>query len=402
MIIMVEKAENGNLMIEGRIDSTNAMEFEKEVFELCGEEKDVVLDADKLVYISSAGLRVLMKLKKADKDVTVLNVSPEIYDIFDMTGFTEILNVKKKLRFVDTEGLEFIGKGGFGAVYRLTPESILKTFFGQNTDDGLKEGLKSTRAAFVKGVPTAIPFETVMTPDGVGVIYELIISDSLSGYLHQHPEDFDRKAKQYAELAVLLAGTELDSPDVKNVGDKFIGIMEPFRKIFPDEWIDAYNKAVEFVPERHTAVHGDFHGRNIMLQDDELLLIDMDDFGYGHPIWELAGIYNALPGFLSSNPSEEMFMQLIGLSKDEGMRLWNAFAEYYFDGLSEEEKASRLRLAAMYGAIRTTSLAGTRLSPDASEDDPQYQQAMVVLKMMMENLVLPNLEFAETAFETWK
>ncbi|WKY46222.1 phosphotransferase [Eubacteriaceae bacterium ES2] len=399
---MVEKAENGNLVITGRIDSTNALQFEQEIVDQCEGTQAIVLDALKLDYISSAGLRVLMKLKKAEKDISVINVSPEIYDILDMTGFTEILNVKKRLRFVDTEGLEFIGKGGFGAVYRLTDESILKTFFGQNTDDGLKEGLKSTRAAFVKGIPTAMPFETVMTPDGVGVIYELIISDSLSGYLHMNPEDFDRKAKQYAELALLLANTELDSPDVKNVRDKFIDILEPFRKIFPVEWIDAYNKAIDFVPDRHTAVHGDFHGRNIMLQDDELLLIDMDDFGYGHPIWELAGIYNALPGFLSSNPSDEMFMQLIGLTKDEGMRLWNNFATYYFANLSEEEMASRLRLAAMYGAIRTTSLAGTRLNPDVSKDDPQYQQAMYVLKMMMENLVLPNLDFAQTAFENWK
>ncbi|MDK2905843.1 MAG: hypothetical protein PWR12_1919 [Eubacteriaceae bacterium] len=400
--MMVEKAENGNLMIEGRIDSTNAAEFEKEVFDLCGEEKDLVLDALKLEYISSAGLRVLMKLKKAEKDITVLNVSPEIYDIFDMTGFTEILNVRKKLRFVDTKGLEFIGKGGFGAVYRLTEDSILKTFFGQNTDEGLKEGLKSTRAAFVKGVPTAIPFETVMTNEGIGVIYEMIISDSLNGFIHKHPEEFDKKARQYAELGILLASTELDSPDVKNVKTQYIGSLEPLKDILPLEWIDAYNKAVDLVPERHTAVHGDFHGRNIMLQDDELLLIDMDDFGYGHPIWELAGVYTALPAFLSTNPAEEMYQDLIGLSKDEGMRMWESFSKYYFEDLSEAEKADRLRLAALYGGVRMVSLSGDRFPADLPPDDPQYEFTMGVLKTMMENLIIPNLEFAQKAFESWQ
>lgn len=57
-----------------------------------------MIDADKLESISSAGLRVLMKLrKKTDRALTMTNVSPEVYDIFEVTGFTELMDVKKRL-----------------------------------------------------------------------------------------------------------------------------------------------------------------------------------------------------------------------------------------------------------------------------------------------------------------
>ena len=109
--------------IKGKIDSTNAAEFEKELM----AAKPTELDASQLEYISSAGLRVLLKLAKTVGDVTVENVSSEVYEIFDVTGFTEILNIKKAFREIDIAGKEKIGQGGNGTVYpnsarRLRPQ----------------------------------------------------------------------------------------------------------------------------------------------------------------------------------------------------------------------------------------------------------------------------------------
>ena len=78
--------ENGSLTLclEGRIDSTNAPAVEDEIFAAVNANPGatVTLDADRLEYISSAGLRVLMKLrKKAGKALPVLNVSPEIFTV---------------------------------------------------------------------------------------------------------------------------------------------------------------------------------------------------------------------------------------------------------------------------------------------------------------------------------
>ena len=92
--MMKTMIENGSLTLclEGRIDSNNAQAVEDEIFAAVNANPGaaVTLDADRLEYISSAGLRVLMKLrKKAGKALPVLNVSPEIFEIFEVTGFTE-------------------------------------------------------------------------------------------------------------------------------------------------------------------------------------------------------------------------------------------------------------------------------------------------------------------------
>lgn len=94
--------ENGTLTIflDGRIDTTNAVQTEAEIFEAFGgKPENVVIDAESLEYILSAGLRVLMKLRKSiNKPLPVINVSRDVYEILETTVFTELLDVKKALR----------------------------------------------------------------------------------------------------------------------------------------------------------------------------------------------------------------------------------------------------------------------------------------------------------------
>ena len=110
------------IFLEGRIDSGNATQVEKKILGLMDENpgKEISFDAEKLDYISSAGLRVLLKVQKAKaKPVMISNVSGEVYDIFETTGFTQLLNVRKKYRQISVDGCEIIGKGAYGTVYRL-------------------------------------------------------------------------------------------------------------------------------------------------------------------------------------------------------------------------------------------------------------------------------------------
>ena len=61
-----------------------------------GKFDSLILDFKNLEYISSAGLRVIMKVVKQEKSVSVINVSPEVYDIFDVSGFTNFITVEKR------------------------------------------------------------------------------------------------------------------------------------------------------------------------------------------------------------------------------------------------------------------------------------------------------------------
>ena len=108
---MPQEQTTYTLHLPERIDSQNAAAYEEELIRLTGEHpgKVPVFDATDLTYISSAGLRVFMKLSKTlGTSFRILEVSPEVYDIFDTTGFTELLQVKKcRLRLAEESLLLF-------------------------------------------------------------------------------------------------------------------------------------------------------------------------------------------------------------------------------------------------------------------------------------------------------
>ncbi|MBO6108004.1 MAG: STAS domain-containing protein [Eubacterium sp.] len=86
------------LAISGEVTSSNAAEFRSEVIRLREQNQtaELVLDFGELIYISSAGLRVIMHfLKKEKSRFHIVNVSDEIYDILKVTGFTGKVDISQ-------------------------------------------------------------------------------------------------------------------------------------------------------------------------------------------------------------------------------------------------------------------------------------------------------------------
>ena len=98
MNINIEK-ENGVtvIKIEGRLDTTTAPELEKTINNEGAELKNLVLDFKGVDYISSAGLRVLLTAQKkmnVQGSMELINVGEAVMDIFEMTGFADILVIR--------------------------------------------------------------------------------------------------------------------------------------------------------------------------------------------------------------------------------------------------------------------------------------------------------------------
>ena len=96
----IVKNTNGTaltLALEGRLDTTTAPELETVVKNELGDVKALTFDLGKLEYISSAGLRVLLsaqKIMNKQGEMTVTGCSEEIMEIFEVTGFSDILNIQ--------------------------------------------------------------------------------------------------------------------------------------------------------------------------------------------------------------------------------------------------------------------------------------------------------------------
>jgi anti-sigma B factor antagonist len=91
------EGSEATITIEGWLDTQTAPELAAALAELDGSVKSLTLDLAALEYISSAGLRVLLsaqKLMNKQGEMTITHVNDVIMEIFDVTGFTDILTIK--------------------------------------------------------------------------------------------------------------------------------------------------------------------------------------------------------------------------------------------------------------------------------------------------------------------
>lgn len=240
---------------------------------------------------------MLLRLRKKTPSMKIINASSEVYDVFEMTGFTEIIPVEKAYRRISVDGCEVIGQGANGMVYRIDKDTIVKVYRNPDSLPDIKRETALARRAFVLGIPTAIPFDVVRVGEGYGSVFELLNAKFFAKLLVSAPEKIDTYVKMYVDLLKTIHSTTVqpeDMPDMKAVA---VGWAEFLRDYLPTEAGDKLVALVKAVPERSTMIHGDYHLKNIMLQNGEVLLIDMDTLSYGHPIFELASMYLAYEGF---------------------------------------------------------------------------------------------------------
>lgn len=356
---MKSELTNGvlTLFLSGRVDSSNADAVEKEMQDVIASYSAgaLVLDAEDLEYISSAGLRVILRLRKANATLKIVNASPEVYEIFDMTGFTEMIPIEKAYRRLSVEGCEVIGQGANGKVYRLDPDTIIKVYLNPDSLPDIHRERELARKAFVMGIPTAIPYDVVKVGEGYGSVFELLSAKSFAKLLIADPANLDMCVKLSVELLKKIHGTELkkgDMPDMKAVA---LGWADFLADYLPAEQYEKLHSLIAAVPDDNHMLHGDYHIKNVMLQDGETLLIDMDTLCLGHPVFEFASIFLAYVGFGEVN--HENTQQFLGIPYEMGVEFWQKTLRLYFNTDDEakcEEIANKARIVGYARLMRRT------------------------------------------------
>ena len=328
------RKENDRLIISlaGEINSFNAPQVEDQINEIREEYPCslIELDCDELKYVTSAGLRVMLRLIQQVDDVRIANVHSELYEILEMTGFTEMTDVRKAYRVFSVEGCEVIGQGANGKVYRIDPDTIVKVYLNPDALPEIHRERELARLAFVAGVPTAIPYDVVrIVGGGYGSVFELLNAKSFAKLLMDNDQPLDQVAKMSIDLLKLIHSkvVRLDSlPDMKAVALDWTDFLKDY---LPAEQYEKLHALIADVPQDDHLMHGDYHIKNIEYQNGEYLLIDMDTLCHGHPIFELASMYNAYVGFGLADP--EVLKKFMGLPAGTCHTFWRKSLEYYLD-----------------------------------------------------------------------
>ncbi len=353
MFQITEKREDNKLTItlNGRIDSTNAAAAEAEINRVAaGFAGTLVLNAARLAYISSAGLRVILRLKKANAATKIINASSEVYEIFDMTGFTEMMEISKAYRKLSVDGCEVIGEGANGKVYRIDADTIVKVYKNHDALEEIHNERELARKAFVMGVPTAIPYDVVQVGDLYGSVFELLNAKSFAKLMIEDPSKTDELAKASVEILKTMHGTMLKPGELPDKKAEALVWAEYCRDHLPADVGDKLVRLVGEIPDTLNMLHGDYHIKNIMQQNGENLLIDMDTLSMGHPIFEFAAIYLAYVGF--SCIDHDNVKNFLGIPYEQAQQFWKATLRYYFDGADDKYLQEIENKAAIIGFAR--------------------------------------------------
>ena len=340
------------IALEGRIDASNATMAEEKIFNIKNDNagKHIVIDADKLEYISSAGLRVILRLRKEAPKLAIINVAADVYEIFDMTGFTDMVTIEKAYQRMSVEGCEFIAKGANGAVYRYDNETILKIYFAKDALPEIKQERENARRAFVLGINTAIPYGIVRVGDGYGTVTELLNAVSVTKLIRANPDDLTEAVNYYIGMLKDIHAIEVEDGLVPDMRETALSWVDFVAEHIPEDQAKKLRALIEAVPKQNTLMHGDYHTNNIMVQNGEPLLIDMDTLCMGHAIFELGSMFNAFIGYAEHD--HENIMKFFGYSFETAVRFWELSLQKYLGTKDEEVCRMVAEKAMVIGYLR--------------------------------------------------
>ncbi|MCR5347537.1 MAG: STAS domain-containing protein [Fretibacterium sp.] len=314
-------------IIEGRIDSSSIREFGDTV--VTERRKyphgKVVFNCRDLEYISSAGLRVLLSLKKKERSpIRLINVSPDVHETLDVTGFSRLLEVFKTPRDLSDADVQKMGYSGNITVYRMGDDTLLKVYPEGTNLDGIEQERKYAHAAFLSGVPTLIAYDVVTYKGRLGMLYELVKATTVASLIEATPWKMDQYA---AEMGKLLKNIHKATPE-PGILPKTSAIYEGWaRRMSPwlySQEIEKLCRLIHVIPEAETVVYGNFHPRNVFIQHGEPLLINMAGISCGNPVFELGAIY------MTHIAEIEQLSQHPSIKTIQAKKFWDVMIRAYF------------------------------------------------------------------------
>ena len=248
---------------------------------------------------------------------------------------------------INLEDYVHAGEGANGESFnhRTDPSVMLKLYNPGKVQQPLDEMLMA-RKVFAAGIPTPEPGDYVTDGVRYGIRFRRVEGKvSYSRATADHPEKVQQYATEIAQMCIQLHKVELDITQFENVKDRYRRLLQesPF---FTPEQKEALCRFLDQAPEAHTAIHGDLQFSNAIFTPTERYFIDLGDFCYGHPLFDVGMVY------LCCCISEEAFIQeVFHMPKSLSIRFWEHFAPAYFGpGRSLEELTELVR---PYAGLKT-------------------------------------------------
>lgn len=341
------------IFLDGRIDSGRAPEVQSQIKEIIDNNDfdELLFDFNSVKYISSAGLRIILMTQKRmngeSKKMSVINPNASILSVFQMTGFSEIINIRQKIKHIDLKGAEKIAQGLCAEVYRIDGETVLKLYNKGLDQEMMYKEKDYAKEAFVLGIPTAISYDMVESDGRIGILFEMIKAKDLASTMRDDIKNLPKYAKMFSDLAKTVHESDGSKTDLPRKRDGYVKLLAEADFLCPAEKA-IMNRMLDEIPVGTSVVHGDFHPANTMISNGELVFIDMGDLGVSEPYSDLAQVYS----IYHYDEPHSVVSAISKISDADRHRFYDLFIDDYFNHPTKEELAEQEKIIRRYLAFR--------------------------------------------------
>ncbi len=322
--------ENGIIYLYGPLDAENTLKIK----DLLVKDQYNVLDFTQVYTINFASVRALLSFKEEGYKIFIVNANRKIMHRFNVSGFASVVPVTGLPREAQLNGAILAGDGYTSETYFTKDgDAMLKLYYDFVTPDELLREKRYAIETFKLGIPTPLSGDLIDVNGRKGLIFERIKTKvSFSRALADDYSRLDELAKDFAFISKNLHNTKTNKdvfPDAKHVYKIYVDLFNGLT----DEEKERIKKFIDELPDRDTCLHGDFHiGNAIITEDNQKLFIDMADFSYGDPLFDLGTLYFVTHNDRDSH-SEKLFHNKNAVLKE----FYEHFMKYYWPEKSIEE-----------------------------------------------------------------
>ena len=311
-----------------------------------------ILDFSQVYTINFSGIRALLSFKEEGYKFFVVNVSKKVMHRFDVTGFASIVPVTGIPKEYHLGEATQAGEGYTSTTYFTRDNDAMIKLYNEDTD--IAELFREKRysvEAFRLGIPTPLSGDIIDVEGKKGIIFERIkTKTSMARMLADDYSRLDEIAKDFAIISKELHETKCNVGAFPNVKDVYKIYVDKFNGISNLEK-EKIKRFIDSVNDKDTCLHGDYHfGNVIVTADNQKLFIDMADFAYGDPLFDLGTLYFVTHND-RDNHSERLFHSPNAVLKE----FYEHFVKYYYPSKSIEEVDKMLKPFAALTVIHFAS-----------------------------------------------
>ena len=264
------------------------------------------------------------------------------------------------------------GEGGTSLTYtHKTRHTMAKLFNLVNEAELAEKEFLTARAVFEMDIPTPEPLQLVTDGERRGVEYELISNKrSFTRIISQEPERLEEISLAFAHMARELHTQKVDTSRFTSVKERLRRFYQEKGDLVTEEYKEHALNFIDKSPDADTCLHGDLHIGNIITDEQRNFWIDLGQFSYGEPEWDLGWMWticNQIDGKRSDF--------ILHLTPETLKAHWNIFIAAYLGTNDQKAIGQYTRRLMPYYAVRLPYmldlLVQGRLPEDALQQLPK-------------------------------